>query len=80
MSDVQAIDEFDQTHFYVAGFCQITGSGHHGFHSLRIGGDQRRVVTARKLCLSDNFLTGLIDEGHEPKLIDALNAIWGTAS
>jgi hypothetical protein len=45
--DVYAIGEFDQTHFYVVGLCQITGSGHHAFQPRKIGSDQRRVVTGR---------------------------------
>ena len=57
--DVDAIGEFDQPHFYIAGFCQITGSGHHAFQPLKIGGDQRRVVTVGQLCLGDNFQTCL---------------------
>ena len=45
--NVHAIGEFDQTHFYVAGLGQLTGSGHHAFKPRLIGGDQRRVVTGR---------------------------------
>src|SRR5258708_22556159 len=51
------------------------GGGHHALQPRSIGSDQRCVFTSRKLCLSDSFQTGLIDVGHEPKLIDALDAV-----
>jgi hypothetical protein len=41
--NIHTISEFDQMHFYVAGFCQITRSRHHAFQSNRIGSDQRRI-------------------------------------
>jgi hypothetical protein len=70
--NIHTIGEFDQIHFYVAGFCRITRSRHHAFQSNRIGSDQRRITTVGELCLNDNFFTCLVDLGHEPKLIDAL--------
>jgi hypothetical protein len=70
--DIHAVGEFDQTHFYVAGFCQITGSRHHAFQPRRVGGYQRRIATVGQLCLNNNFLSGRVDVGHEPKLINAL--------
>jgi hypothetical protein len=44
--DIGAVGEFDQTHFYVAGCCQITSSRQHAFQPRSIGGDQRRIAAA----------------------------------
>jgi hypothetical protein len=73
--DVYPIAESDKAHFQVIGFRQTSGGRHHAFQSLGIGRDQRGVFTGRELCLSDGFLASLVDVGHEPKPIDALDAI-----
>src|ERR1700693_2635535 len=51
------------------------GGFHHALQPLTIGGDQRHVFTGHQLCPSNSFQTGLVDVGHEPKLIDALDAV-----
>src|ERR1700688_70294 len=45
------------------------------FPPRRDSREQRHVFAGRSLCLSDYFLTCLVDIGYEPKLIDALDAV-----